>query len=95
MSGTSASSAVGSMSPLSLNINALLELPQEDQALAHITPETSGSIYNRTSSRLFMAYNQFTFIAFHKYVKYQCLVSSKFYLCSIKYASIWNVPTDN
>ncbi|KAK5913354.1 hypothetical protein CgunFtcFv8_007892 [Champsocephalus gunnari] len=38
------SSAVGSMSPLSRNIGALLELPLEDQGIPHIITETSVSV---------------------------------------------------
>ncbi|XP_067343536.1 serine/threonine-protein kinase SMG1 isoform X2 [Channa argus] len=38
------SNAVGSMSPLSRNVAALLELPLEDQGIPHITTETSVSV---------------------------------------------------
>ncbi|GLD61314.1 serine/threonine-protein kinase SMG1 isoform X1 [Lates japonicus] len=44
-SGTvNSSNAVGSMSPLSRNIAALLELPLEDQGIPHIIAETSVSV---------------------------------------------------
>lgn len=44
------SSAVGSMSPLSRNIGALLELPLEDQGIPHIITETSGNTEHRNKS---------------------------------------------
>lgn len=46
MSGAgNSSSAVGSLSPLSRNISALLELPLEEQGTPHIIPETTGNIF--------------------------------------------------
>uniref|UniRef100_A0A4W6DZP7 non-specific serine/threonine protein kinase n=1 Tax=Lates calcarifer TaxID=8187 RepID=A0A4W6DZP7_LATCA len=43
-STVNSSNAVGSMSPLSRNIAALLELPLEDQGIPHIIAETSVSV---------------------------------------------------
>lgn len=58
MSGAgNSSNAVGSVSPLSRNISALLELPLEEQGTPHIIAETSGNIYSTNSPRLFRHIN--------------------------------------
>lgn len=53
MSGAgNSSNAVGSMSPISRNISALLEIPLEELGTPHIVAETSGNIYSTSSPRL-------------------------------------------
>lgn len=44
------SNAAGTMSLLSQNVAALLEIPFEDQGVPHITTETSGKKYRITSN---------------------------------------------